>query len=88
LQSTATTGACAVAGEPDDEDEAPGAKALAVVVIVVVIVRRRRHDLTARVEAAHRANPVRAARAVTLRTRVDGGREDLVLRPPLRGTAV
>ena len=46
---------------------------LGVVVLVIVIVRARRHDLTARVGAAHRAHPVRAARAVALRARVTAG---------------
>ena len=59
-----------------------------VVVIVLVVVRARRHDLAARVGAAHRAHPVRPARAVALRARVHRGRADLVLRAALGGAAV
>jgi hypothetical protein len=57
-------------------------------VLVIVIVRPGRHDLAARVAAAHRADPMRAPRAVALRARVQRRRTDLVLRTPLGGAAV
>ncbi len=45
-------------------------------------------DLAARVGAAHRAHPVRAARAVAARAHAQRGRRDLVLRAALGGAAV
>ena len=56
--------------------------------LVIVIVRPGRHDLAARVGTADRANPMRPARAVALRARVQRGRADLVLRAALGGAAV
>lgn len=56
--------------------------------LVIVIVRAGRDDLAARVGTAHRANPMRPARAVALRARIQRGRADLVLRTPLGGTAM
>ena len=90
LQSTATTGACArlrgrmtgttrpLASLPASRDRARARDR----------ARPRRHDLAARVCAAHRAHPMRPARAVALRTRVQRGRADLVLSAPLGGAAV
>src|SRR5438270_1083187 len=90
LQSTATvtpSGGGASSGGVAGVD--PGAtRALFVAVLVIVIVRSGRCHLAARVRTADGTNPVRPARAVALRTRVQRGRPDLVLGAPLRGPAV
>ena len=52
-------------------------------VLVVVIVVVHVHDLAPGVDPAHRADPVRPARAVALRARVVRRRGDLVLRAAL-----
>ena len=73
------TGACA-----------PGraGRAATWLVLVVVIVIVHVHDLAPGVGPAHRADPVRQARAVALRARVVRRRGDLVVRATLRGAAV
>src|SRR3954468_15964624 len=55
------------------------AMAKPLVLVVVVVIAGRRHDLATRVRAAHRADPMRPARAVARRARVEARRTDLVL---------
>src|SRR3954471_14901289 len=61
-------------------------EAIGLAVVVAVVLGRQ--DLTAAVVAAVLADPVRAARVVARRARVDRGRRDLVLRTTLGRAAV
>src|SRR2546427_6333231 len=89
LQSTATTVAGASCAPAGDEGGASGTTpVLLVVVLVIAGAGARRHDLAARVGAAHRAHPVRSPRAVAARARVQCGDADLVLGAALGGPAV
>lgn len=56
--------------------------------VVLVVVSLWGHDLTSRVGAAYRTDPVRPARTVTAGTLVDRRRIDLVLGASLGRTAV
>src|SRR3984893_4483793 len=90
LQSTATVTAltCDGPGDGAEGEEAGSRAVLRVAVVVLVIVRAGRGDLATGVGPADGTHPVRSARAMALRARVQRGNADLVLGAPLRGAAV